>query len=47
MSEHYEVVIHPDGGIDKEHAELLRKRLVADGFYEDVVSVRKQGEDDE
>lgn len=39
-TEQYEVVIHVDEGIEKEHAELLRKRLINDGFHNHVVSVR-------
>lgn len=39
----YEVVIHGTKGIEKEHAELLRKELLHEGYYEDVVSVRKIG----
>ena len=39
-SDSYEVVIRIDGGYEEEHAELLRKELIHDGFYEDVVSVR-------
>lgn len=37
----YEVVIHGDGGIDREHAGLLRERLLRDGFHEEVVTVRE------
>lgn len=37
----YEVVIHGRNGIEKEHAELIRKELLHDGYYEDVVSVCK------
>lgn len=41
MSASHEVVISPDGGLDEEHAELLRKRLLDDGFHEHAVSVRE------
>lgn len=40
--ETYEVVLSIDGGYTKEHAELLRKRLLADGFFNDVVTVREK-----
>lgn len=35
----YVVVINHPEGLDKEHAELLKRRLVADGFHEHVVTV--------
>jgi len=41
MSDAYEVVIRPTDGYDEEHAKLLRKRLFAEGFYDDVVSIRR------
>jgi len=43
MSDSYEVIIRPDGGYSKEHAQMLRERLIADGFFGDVVSVKKSG----
>lgn len=36
----YRVVVSPPNGLDKEHADLLRKDLVADGFNADAVSVQ-------
>ena len=39
-SRRYEVVIHAGDGIEKEHAELLRDRLVGQGYHEHVVSIR-------
>jgi len=37
----YEVVIDgTEDGMEKEHAELLKKRLEADGFHEHAVTVR-------
>jgi hypothetical protein len=48
--ERYEVVISPADGYEREHAELLRKRLFDEGFYEDIVSIRplrRAGDDDE
>lgn len=39
--ERFEVVIDgTDEGMEKEHAELLRRRLVIDGFHEHAVTVR-------
>jgi FKBP-type peptidyl-prolyl cis-trans isomerase 2 len=40
--ESYEVVIAPDKGYSEQHAELLRERLIEDGFFEDVVAVREK-----
>lgn len=40
--ESYEVVIAPEEGYDEQHAELLRERLINDGFFEDVVSVQEK-----
>lgn len=37
----HEVVIAPDDGLDEEHARLMRKRLIQDGFKEDAVSLRE------
>lgn len=47
-TQQFEVVICPDDGYDEEHADLLRKRLVNDGFHDHVVSIRETdvGEDD-
>ena len=40
-TERYEVVIDgTDEGMEKDHAELLKKRLEADGFHEHAVTVR-------
>lgn len=39
-SDRYRVVVSPAHGLDKEHADLLRKELVADGFNADAVSVQ-------
>ena len=36
----YEVVICPEGGVEKDHAELLRRTLINERFYDHVVSVR-------
>lgn len=36
----YEVVLCGDDGYAEEHAKLVRKQLVNDGFYDDVVEVR-------
>jgi len=37
----YEVVIDgTEDGMEKDHAELLKKRLVADEFHEHAVTVR-------
>lgn len=41
MSDSYEVVIHEGAGVERDHAEMLRKRLIRDGLYEDVVTVRE------
>lgn len=46
MSERCEVVIHADDGVDREHAELLRSKLLADGFHESAVSLREVDSDD-
>lgn len=43
----YEVVISPTGGYEEDHAELLRERLLDDGFHEDVVSLRQFDEGDD
>lgn len=44
----YHIVIGPAQGMDKEHAELLSKELIADGFHDHVVNVRPlRGHDDE
>jgi hypothetical protein len=40
--EAYEVVLSSENGYSEEHAKLLRQRLLADGFFEDVVTVRKE-----
>lgn len=40
----YEVVINPGDGYEKEHAELLRKRLLNDGFHDHVVKVRERAD---
>jgi len=40
-TERYEVVIDgTDEGMEKDHAELLKRRLVNDGFHEHAVTVR-------
>jgi hypothetical protein len=40
-TERYEVVIDgTDEGMEKDHAELLKKRLEADGFHDHAVTVR-------
>ena len=36
----YQVVISPAGGLDEEHANLLRDELVDDGYNPDAVSVQ-------
>jgi len=43
MSDAYEVVIAPADGsdYDRDHARLLRERLLADGFRDDAVTVRE------
>ena len=37
----YEVVISANNGMEKEHAELIRKQLINDGVLEPAVSVRE------
>lgn len=38
----YEVVICPeDGYVEEDHARLLRRRLIEDGFHDHVVEVRE------
>lgn len=37
----YEVVIGGDDGLEKQHADLMRKELIADGCHEDAVAVRE------
>jgi len=48
MSENYEVVIAPADGsdYDRDHARLLRERLLADGFRDDAVTVREVAADE-
>ena len=46
MSERCEVVIHADDGIGRDHAEMLRERLLREGFHDDVVSVREVSADE-
>jgi len=43
-SKEYEVLISPEGGYEQEHAQLLRQRLLSDGFHDNVVSVQQRGE---
>lgn len=43
----HEVVIGGDDGLDEEHAQLIRKQLLRDGFHDHVVSVRSSGDSDE
>lgn len=44
-TERFEVVLRPEEPYDKEHAELLKKRLEYDGFHDHVVHVRPVGAD--
>lgn len=45
-TERFEVVIDgTDGGMEKDHAELLKRRLVNDGFHEHAVTVRSVSPD--
>lgn len=37
----YEVVIAAGEGFDEEHAQLLRDRLLDDGFHDHAVEVRE------
>jgi len=46
MSERCEVVIHAGDGVERDHAEMLRDRLLRDGFHADVVSVREVSSDE-
>jgi hypothetical protein len=40
-TERYEVVIDgTDDGMEKDYAELLKRRLVNDGFHDHAVTVR-------
>lgn len=39
-TDRYEVVVKPSDALEKEHAELIRKQLLNDGFHDHVVSVR-------
>jgi hypothetical protein len=41
---HYEVVIR-GGEMSKDHANLMRERLLNDGFRDDAVSVREVAND--
>lgn len=42
----YQVVISPVGGLDEEHANLLRGELVDDGYNRDAISIQPIGEVD-
>jgi len=37
----YCVVIHGEDGISREHAEMLRERLIRDGFHDHVVGIEE------
>lgn len=40
-SEAFEVVISPEDGLGEDHARLMRKRLIQDGFHGEAVEVRE------
>lgn len=43
----HEVVIDGEDGLDEGHAQMLRQRLLADGFHAHAVSVRERSQREE